>query len=135
MHQIGLSMGLLNTIHADKRGPQLWHLNKEGLFSLPGYWALALISVGLTPYLHPNTYKTKQDQPATRLSPRYTVTAHLHVEGNAFDIDSRKYCCLNSRRPRTVVYVCVVFLLQLVYDPAAGFLNIMAEHQSSSAAS
>ena len=103
MHQIGLSMGLLNTIHADKRGPQLWHLNKEGLFSLPGYWALALISVGLAPYLHPNTYKTKQDQPATRLSPRYTVTAHLHVEGNAFCIDIGKYCCLNSRQLRIVV--------------------------------
>lgn len=69
-HEAGLQMGLLDLIHSDKRGPQLWHLNKEGLLSLPGYWALALISVGLTTYLHPCANKHDQGQETARVSSR-----------------------------------------------------------------
>ena len=53
LHQWALSAGLIDIVHADERGPQLWHLNKEGLLSVPGYWALALLSKGLSSYLHP----------------------------------------------------------------------------------
>lgn len=89
-------MGLLDMIHSDRRGPQLWHLNKEGLFSLPGYWALSLISVGLSSHLHCNGYKPKQDQAATGLGSRYTTKCHLHVKSNAVDADAVKYSCMNT---------------------------------------
>lgn len=53
VHQVALSCGLIGVVHAEARGPALWHLNKEGVLSLPGYWALSLLSVGLSSHLHP----------------------------------------------------------------------------------
>ncbi len=66
LHQLALSWGMIDIIHADQRGPQLWHLNKEGLLSVPGYWALSLLSTGLTTYLHPQL----QTAPGRRVSGR-----------------------------------------------------------------
>ena len=60
VHQLALSCGLMEVVHSDVRGPQLWHLNKEGLLSLPGYWALSLLSVGLSSYLHPQCRDPEQ---------------------------------------------------------------------------
>ncbi|KAL3149079.1 hypothetical protein ABBQ32_001922 [Trebouxia sp. C0010 RCD-2024] len=68
-HQLALNCGLMEVIHADVRGPQLWHLNKEGLLSLPGYWALSLLSVGLSSYLHPEY--GRPDQEGAQVSDRY----------------------------------------------------------------
>lgn len=61
VHQCALSCGLIDVIHSDARGPELWHLNKEGLLSLPGYWALSLLSVGLSSYLHPECESPDQE--------------------------------------------------------------------------
>lgn len=68
-HQLALNCGLMEVIHADVRGPQLWHLNKEGLLSLPGYWALSLLSVGLSSYLHPEY--GRPDQEGAQVSDRW----------------------------------------------------------------
>ena len=52
MHQAALSGGLIDTIHASERGSSLLSRNKEGVMSLPGYWALALMSAGLARFVH-----------------------------------------------------------------------------------
>lgn len=44
-HQAALSAGVIDYVHADVRGPELLAANKEGLLSLPGYWALQLLSL------------------------------------------------------------------------------------------
>ena len=86
VHQVALSFGLIEVIHADARGPQLWHLNKEGLLSLPGYWALSLLSVGLSSYLHPDY--GRPDQTGAKVADRWgcgtcssgaTVSTVTHV--------------------------------------------------------
>lgn len=61
VHQWALSCGLIEVAHSDARGPELWHLNKEGLLSLPGYWALSLLSVGLGSFLHPERGRPDQE--------------------------------------------------------------------------
>lgn len=44
-HQWGLSArGLIDVVHSEERGPGLLSANKEGLLSLPGYWALQLLA-------------------------------------------------------------------------------------------
>lgn len=43
-YQLVLSRGLIDFIHTDDRGSDLLSANKEGLLSLPGYWALQLLS-------------------------------------------------------------------------------------------
>ncbi|DBA88184.1 TPA: hypothetical protein ACH3X2_005171 [Trebouxia sp. C0005] len=70
IHQLALSWGLIDVVHADERGPQLWHLNKEGLLSVPGYWALSLLSTGLSRHLHPQLQAQNPGTKATRLSGR-----------------------------------------------------------------
>lgn len=69
-HQAVLSAGLIDIVHANERGPQLWHLNKEGLLSVPGYWALSLLSTGLTTYLHPQLQRQGRGMVHTRVSGR-----------------------------------------------------------------
>eukprot|EP00887_Chlorella_sp_A99_P005761 scaffold1.g5761.t1 len=52
-HQFALSWGgLVDYAHSDERGPGLLAANKEGLLSLPGYWALQLISAASGHALH-----------------------------------------------------------------------------------
>mmetsp|Transcript_20504 Transcript_20504/g.61726 ORF Transcript_20504/g.61726 Transcript_20504/m.61726 type:complete len:489 (+) Transcript_20504:152-1618(+) len=51
-HQAALSSGLLDISHSPHRGPSLISLNKEGLISLPGYWALHLITAGIGAHLN-----------------------------------------------------------------------------------
>ena len=75
VHQLALSYGLIDVIHSDARGPQLWHLNKEGLLSVPGYWALSLLSVGLSSYLHPD--RTTPDRARAELSDRWALLHFL----------------------------------------------------------
>ncbi len=70
IHQLALSWGLIDIVHADERGPQLWHLNKEGLLSVPGYWALSLLSTGLSRHLHPQLQAQNPATHATRVSGR-----------------------------------------------------------------
>ena len=60
---------MIEVIHSDARGPELWHLNKEGLLSLPGYWALSLLSVGLSSYLHPE--RGRPDQEVVKMPERW----------------------------------------------------------------
>ena len=52
VHQAVLSSGLINIIHSPERGSSLLSSNKEGLLSLPGYWAIALMSTGLARFVH-----------------------------------------------------------------------------------
>ncbi|KAK9827235.1 hypothetical protein WJX81_000601 [Elliptochloris bilobata] len=52
MHQAALSAGLIGVIHAEEGGSSLLSRNKEGVFSLPGYWALSLMSTGLARLVH-----------------------------------------------------------------------------------
>lgn len=47
LHQAALSRGLTGVIHAEERGRSLLSRNKEGVLSLPGYWALSLLSAGV----------------------------------------------------------------------------------------
>lgn len=45
VHQCGLSAwGLIEVVHSDERAGSWLRANKEGLLSLPGYWALQLLS-------------------------------------------------------------------------------------------
>ncbi len=52
LHQATLSAGLAEAIHTEARGTSLLSRNKEGVFSLPGFWALALMSTGLARSIH-----------------------------------------------------------------------------------
>ena len=45
--QAALSHGMSEVAHSELRGPSLFARNKEGLLSVPGYWALHLLSAGL----------------------------------------------------------------------------------------
>jgi len=80
IHQLALSWGLIDIVHADERGPQLWHLNKEGLLSVPGYWAspcLALVSADICTH-----------------SCRLRTQPHMRPECPAGEMVPAHLCCL-----------------------------------------
>ncbi len=45
--QAALTHGLSEVAQSEVRGPSLFSRNKEGLVSIPGYWALHMLSAGL----------------------------------------------------------------------------------------
>uniref|UniRef100_A0A7N0TAJ2 Phosphatidylinositol-glycan biosynthesis class W protein n=1 Tax=Kalanchoe fedtschenkoi TaxID=63787 RepID=A0A7N0TAJ2_KALFE len=50
-YQVWLSLGLRSYLLSDKRGPGIISQNKEGIFSVVGYWGMYLVGVQLGSYL------------------------------------------------------------------------------------
>ncbi|XP_039830846.1 uncharacterized protein At4g17910 isoform X4 [Panicum virgatum] len=103
-YQIWLSSGLNEYLISDKRSPDIISQNKEGVYSILGYWGMFLIGVSLGYYLFVDT-KSKGKSRNTQVVKVWVLAASFWIL--AIILDS--YIERVSRRMCNFAYVMLVF--------------------------
>ncbi|KAK3147096.1 hypothetical protein QOZ80_3BG0278000 [Eleusine coracana subsp. coracana] len=103
-YQIWLSSGLNEYLIADKRNADIISQNKEGVYSILGYWGMFLIGVSLGYYLYVDTSSNGKSRNAQVLKV-WVLTASFWILSIILD----SYIERVSRRMCNFAYVMLVF--------------------------